>query len=86
MHCRVMLNESQCLTIMPGLTIAKGGRHDQIWFAWLLQACMALIPIRKVAAQSLLALQVVAARNFAVSNILPVRDFLDHAAYDCGTL
>ncbi|CAK0760239.1 hypothetical protein CVIRNUC_002755 [Coccomyxa viridis] len=29
---------------------------------------------------------VVAARNFAVSNLLPVRDFLDHAAYDCGTL
>ena len=86
MHRRDVLNESQCLTIMPGLTIAKGGRHDQIWFAWLLQACVALTPICKVAVQSLLALQVVAARNFAVSNILPVRDFLDHAAYDCGKL
>ena len=30
--------------------------------------------------------QVVAARNYAVSRFLPVRDFLDHASYDCGTL
>lgn len=31
-------------------------------------------------------LQVVAARNFAVANLLPVKDFLDHASYDCGSL
>ena len=31
-------------------------------------------------------LQVVAARNYAVSNILPTKDVLDHAMYDCGTL
>ncbi|BDA48885.1 Monooxygenase 2 [Coccomyxa sp. Obi] len=29
---------------------------------------------------------VVAARNFAVRNFLPVKDFLNHASYDCGTL
>ncbi len=31
-------------------------------------------------------LQVVAARNYAVEKFLPVKDFLDHASYDCGTL
>lgn len=34
----------------------------------------------------LCAWQIVAARNFAVKNILPVKDFLDHSSYDCGTL
>ncbi|KAK9917380.1 hypothetical protein WJX75_003773 [Coccomyxa subellipsoidea] len=29
---------------------------------------------------------VVAARNYAVEKFLPVKDFLDHASYDCGTL
>jgi hypothetical protein len=33
-----------------------------------------------------LQLQVVAARNYAVEKFLPVKDFLDHASYDCGTL
>jgi hypothetical protein len=32
------------------------------------------------------AMQVVAARNYAVSRFLPVKDFLDHASFDCGTL
>lgn len=31
-------------------------------------------------------LQVVAARNYAVRNILPVKGVLDHAMYDCGAL
>ena len=31
-------------------------------------------------------MQVVAARNYAVSRFLPVKDFLDHASYDCGAL
>ncbi len=31
-------------------------------------------------------MQIVAARNYAAKNLLPVKDFLDHASYDCGTL
>lgn len=30
--------------------------------------------------------QVVAARNFAVRKFLPVKDFLDHASYECARL